>query len=204
MRHDRRQDLLLTLVMLGIALTPAWLLPAPWSTGWGFVVVLLGAPAVWWSWTHAPWQPTPKAELHRVLGRLALTPDMHFCDLGAGDGRLVVAVHRATGAACTGLEAAPLMFVLGWIRTRWTGTARTHIRLADLYQADLTDFDVLYVWGTAYSVSQERFGALAAAALARGARLVSYHHPVAGLTPTWVDAGGLRPLFGYEPDNAQA
>lgn len=199
MRRDRRQDLLLTAVMVGIVLTPGWLLPAPWSMGWLVVTGGLAGPALWWSWSHAPWQPTPDGEWPRVVAALALQPGERFCDLGAGDGRMVLAVRRLTGADCTGIEAAPGMFVMGWLRLALQGDAATRMRFGDLYRADLAPYDVLYVWGTAYSVSQPRFGALAAAATARGARVVSYHHAIHGLQPTRTDDAGQRPLYVYEP-----
>jgi hypothetical protein len=191
----RHRDLLLTAVMLGLALTPAWFVPTWLSVPWQLVFFVVGPLALWHSWHHAPWQPTPRAELDRVLRALALRPESRFCDLGAGDGRLVARVHAATGAECTGLEVSPLLWLVA--SARLAASRRTRARLGDLYRADLSSYDAVYVWGTAYSVDTERFGAHVRTAMRPGARLVSYHHPVHGLVPDRVDEGGQRPLFVY-------
>jgi SAM-dependent methyltransferase len=194
---SRRRDLLLTLVMWGIALTPAWLTPEWLSRPWLVVVGLLGLPAVYYSWRHAPWQPTPAAELPRILKHLDLGPEQTFCDLGAGDGRLLLWVHAATGATCVGIEASPLQYAVARVRLALQGTHHTSVRLGDLYAADLSGFDAVYVWGTAYSVSMPRFGERMRQTLRPGARLVSYHYPVHGLHPHVEDNEGLRPLYMY-------
>lgn len=191
----QHRDLLLTAVMIGLALTPAWFLPAWLSVPWQLVFVIVGPLALWHSWHHAPWQPTPQAELDRVLRALALAPGARFCDLGAGDGRLVARVNAATGADCTGIEVSPLLWLVAHARLLLRPRAR--VRLADLYRFDLSSFDAAYVWGTAYSVDTERFGAHVRRVMRPGARLVSYHHPVHGLVPDHVDVGGQRPLFIY-------
>ena len=191
----RHRDLMLTAVLLGLALTPAWFVP-PWlSLPWQLVFLVVGPPALWYSWHHAPWQPTPKAELDRLLNALDLAPGARFCDLGAGDGRLVARVAAATGADCTGLEIAPLLWLVA--QARLVGVRGARVRFADIYRADLSAYDAVYVWGTDYSVGAPRFGAHVLGAMRPGARLVSYHYPVHGLTPDREDQGGQRPLFVY-------
>ncbi len=197
---SRRRDLLLTSVMVCIGLTPAWLTPAWFSTPWLIAGVCLGIPALYASWRYAPWVPTPSGELPRLLTHLALSPEHAFCDLGAGDGRMVLWVHRATGADCTGVEIAPLQYLVARARLALSGSARVRVLPGDLYRTDLSRFDAVYVWGTAYFVSTPRFGAYVQRALRDGARLVSYHHPVHGLQPAQIDSGGERPIYVYVID----
>lgn len=194
---ERRGDVRLTLVMLAILITPAWFTPAWISLPWQIAVVLGGIPAVLATWQHAPWMPTPRAEADRVIRHLGLRPGKRFCDLGAGDGRMVVRVHRATGADCTGIERTPLLLLAAWVRLALQGGRGARVVPGDLYRADLSRYDTVYVWGTAYSVGTERFGARMREALAPGARLVSYHQPVAGWEPAEVYMGGQRPIYVY-------
>ncbi len=191
----RQRDLLLTAVLLAIGVTPAWFLP-PWlSVPWQLVFLIAGPPALWYSWHHAPWQPTPRAELARLMTALELTSGERFCDLGAGDGRIVAWLHDRTGADCTGIEASPLPWVVALLRLWRRPGAR--VVFGDLYRADLSAYDAVYVWGVAYSVATPRFGAHVRAAMRPGARLVSYHYPVHGMEPVGVDREGQRPLFRY-------
>jgi len=182
-------------VLIGVLLTPAWFLPLWPSRVWQLAVAILGLPALWLAWRHAPWQPTPAAERARILHHLGLTSDQTFADLGAGDGRLVAWVHDATGARALGWEASALPWLVAWLRLLRRPGATVH--LADLYRADLSEVDAAYVWGTAYSVAEPRFGQRMVRALKPGARLLSYHHPVHGLDPVAVDDDGQRPLYVY-------
>ena len=77
------------------------------------------------------------------------------------------------------------------------GDAGTRVRWGDLYRTDLSEFDVVYVWGTAYSVGTDAFAAFAARSLRPGARLVSYHTPIPGWEPVDVDKAGMRPIYIY-------
>ncbi len=193
--RDRRQDLLLSAVMLGLLLTPAWLTPAWFARPWLLVMLLLAAPALALSWWHAPWVPTPADETPRILAALAMQEGECFCDLGAGDGRLVAAVHRTTGVRSRGVEAMPLMYLLA--RWRLAGLAEATVELGDLYRADLGDVDAVYVWGTAYSVSTPGFREFLQSSLPSGARVVAYGRPLEGLEPVRTDRDGQRPLFCY-------
>ncbi len=197
---SRRRDLLLTLVMVCIGITPAWFLPAWLATPWLTIGLLGGLGAAVVSWRYSPWLPTPAEDLGRILTHLALEPHHHFCDLGAGDGRTIVRAQRATGATCTGIELSPIHYLVARVRVAIQGSSRTSVHFGNLYRHDLSPFDAVYVWGTAYLVSTPQFGAYMRQVLRPGCRLVSYHHPVCGLEPVEVDAGGIRPVYVYVVD----
>lgn len=189
--------MLLTATLIGIAMTPAWFAP-PWlAVPWQVAGVLLGVPALVISWRYAPWWPTPSAELPRILECLALEPRHAFCDLGAGDGRMVLWAHRASGATCTGIELAPLPWLVGTLRLSFAGPCARMIR-GDVFRTDLSSYDVLYVWGTDYFSATPRFGRYVRDTLKPGARLVSYQHPIPGLQPARTASGGQRPIYVYE------
>ena len=183
------------MVIVGVVLTPAWLAP-PWlARPWLVLTLLFSIPAIFLSWRFAPWVPTPRAELPRLLRCMELDPSKTFCEIGAGDGRMMVWVHRQTGAQCTGLELSPLMFLVGWVRVAVRRAGR--LRFVDMYKADLSGFDVLYVWGTAYWVGTPEFADYLRGALKPGARLVSYQQPLADWAPDLVDNEGQRPIYVY-------
>lgn len=198
-RQHRRHNLLLTLVMVGVGMTPAWLGPSWLVLPWMVAGVLFGGPAVYYTWRYAPWMPSPAVEVPRIVTALGLGPGQGFCDLGAGDGRLVVAVRRATGARCVGIEAAPLQYLVGRLHLALRGDRDTVLRFGDLHRADLSGFDALYVWGTAYWVATPAFREHLQRTLKPGARVVSYHHRLHGLRPVRVDDSGVRPIYVFVP-----
>jgi SAM-dependent methyltransferase len=189
----RSRDLLQTAVVVAIFLTPAWLTPGWFAAPWAIVVLLVAVPALWLSWTHAPFVPTPPAERARILRLLDLKPGTVFCDLGAGDGRMVVDAARA-GADSFGVELNPLLWAIGRLRV---GLSGGRMQLGDLYGADLRAVDVVYVWGTPYGLHSERFTRFLLDQLPPGARVVSYHTPLEGLGPGTCEGSGERPVWMY-------
>lgn len=191
----RHRDLLQTAVVLGLLLTPAWLLPVPASRAWQAVVLVLAGPALWFTWHHAPWVPTPRHELDRLVAALDVGPGDRVVDLGAGDGRVVRALAERTGAEAVGVEATPLWWLLAQLRTAGQPLATVH--LGDLYRTDLSEADAVYVWGTASSVGTSAFEDHLRSTARPGTRVVSYSTALATWSPGVVDRAGERPMFVY-------
>ncbi len=191
----RQRDLLQSAVVLCIALTPAWLLPSwlmlPWVVG---TLVLVG-PLLWLTWSHGPFVPTPRDDVARIVAAMVQSSGERFVDLGSGDGRMLLAIHQATGASGLGIEGAPALWLWSWLRTlRVQGV---QVRLGDLRKADLSQVDAVYVWGTPYLVGTEAFGDWLRAGLRPGARVVTYGEPLVGWVEETVDGSGVRAVHRY-------
>lgn len=52
----------------------------------------------------APYEPSPPAVVSEMVNLAELTKDDVVYDLGSGDGRVVIAAARASGASCVGIE----------------------------------------------------------------------------------------------------
>jgi SAM-dependent methyltransferase len=193
----RRRDLLQTLVVLGLVATPAWLTPAWFGRPWLLLTLLLVGPSLWLSWWHAPWVPTPPGDLQKISNALGLVSGQRFVDLGAGDGRTLVALAACSGAQGIGIEASPMLYLVGRLRVMASGVSGVQMRWGDLYRAELAEVDAVYVWGTGYSAGTERFSRFLKARCRPGCVVVSYHTPLWGLEPVSVDRSGQRPVFRY-------
>ena len=198
-RAHRARDLLQTTVLVLVALTPAWLLPAGVALPWLAAVSLLAAPALWFTWTGAPWVPTPTDDLDRVVTLLGVGPDDRVVDLGAGDGRVLRHVAAVTGARVAGVEAAPAPWLLGAVRG-WLGGPRVPVRLASRYAPSarlrLAETDAVYLWSTARGVAHPGLPSLLAR-LPPGARVVCYATPLPFWVPEAIDTTGQRPIYRY-------
>jgi SAM-dependent methyltransferase len=72
-------------------------------------------------------------------------PALRFIDLGAGVGSLVAPLARALpGARISGIENAPAVWLLGFIRTR--GIPNCRWRWGDFWKLSLSDYDVVYAF----------------------------------------------------------
>jgi SAM-dependent methyltransferase len=80
----------------------------------------------------------------RLSERLAGLPDdFHFVDLGCGVGSTLVQLARDYPAAhLVGVETAPLVFLLAWLRCLPHGNCQ--VRYRSLWREDLSAFDAVY------------------------------------------------------------
>lgn len=148
------------------AILGLWLGLAPW---WAPInLVLPGAIAIVWLW-HVPpvvffaalillvlvfWNSAfggvplylSNSKTKAVL--LDLLPEkqgFRFVDLGCGLGGPVLDLARRRGdGKFSGIETAPGLFVLAWLRRRLGGPKNAEIRFADMRRLDLGNYDVVY------------------------------------------------------------
>jgi SAM-dependent methyltransferase len=113
-------------------------------------------------------------------------PGQKVVDLGAGDGRVVIAAARLPGVQAVGVEIDPLRCLVanGLIALRGLrGRARVH--WGNMFSFDLSDADVvtLYLWRS----TNKKLAPSLIERLRPGAKVVSHHFAVANWTPVAVD-----------------
>jgi len=151
-----------------------------------------------WNLTlDALWQPTDRATVGRILSLAQVQEGERVVDLGCGDGRIVIAAARDFNAQATGVEIDP--FRVLWARA-WVYLSgikgRARIVWGDMYKFELTQTDVVILF-LSEKANRKLEGKLRRE-LKEGARIVSYFHPLYGLTPAEVGkAARGDPLYLY-------
>ena len=96
----------------------------------------------------APWVPTRSHDIQRVQDLLKLDPWENFLEIGTGDGRIAAAVAKEfPDSKIVGIELAPAMFCVAWIRKFLQGTDNFSVVLWDAFSRDFSHFDAIYVYG---------------------------------------------------------
>jgi SAM-dependent methyltransferase len=143
--------------------------------------VMAGA-ALWLAWTGlvgGMWSPTPGRVVQSMLEVAGLQPGETLYDLGAGDGRVIVAAARA-GANAVGVEIDPLRYHVIRCRLLWLGlSGRARVVRADFFAVDLSGADVVCAYLSQGAVN--RLASKLARELTPGARVVSYRRRL----PEW-------------------
>ncbi len=124
---------------------------------------------------------TPQDVVERMLELAKVTKDDVVCDLGCGDGRIVVTAARRYGCRAVGYDLDLLRVREAAQNAAEHGVAHlVTIEQKDVLKADLTDFSVVTLYmGTelnARLIPQLR-------KLRPGARIVSHEFAIGGLTP---------------------
>jgi hypothetical protein len=184
-------QLLFPLALLGaIGLRlPSWLFLA------GFLILLL----IYWSTfrTQVPYYPSGKRAWDAVAGLLPQDRPVAMVDIGSGLGGLVLELARRRPDSCfSGIEVAPLPWLLSLVRARLAGSRARFMR-GDYESLDLGAYDVVFAY-----LSPAAMSALwrkASAEMRPGALLLSYEFVIEDAAPDFTIApGGRGPvIYGW-------
>jgi hypothetical protein len=94
------------------------------------------------------WVPTPEPVLERMLAMARVTPADLVVDLGAGDGRMVIAAAVKHGARGRGVEFNSVLVEAGRRAARKAGLKKGQVEMvkADLFTADIRDATVVMLY----------------------------------------------------------
>ena len=130
-----------------------------------------------------PYVQTPAPVVEAMLALAEVGPDDVVYDLGAGDGRIVIAAARWRGARGVGIEIDPDLVRQARLAAERAGVAdRVRFETRDLFTADLRAATVVTLYLSPDLNARLRPRLLAE--LRPGARIVSHQFPMADWTPS--------------------
>ena len=93
------------------------------------------------------WVPTPDELVTRMLQLGGVTKNDYVIDLGAGDGKIVIAAAKEFGARGHGIEYNPDMVAHATRRAQAAGVAdRARFEKADIFESDFSKADVITMY----------------------------------------------------------
>ncbi|MCH8237568.1 MAG: class I SAM-dependent methyltransferase [Proteobacteria bacterium] len=125
-----------------VAVALSWRLP-----GWLSLAAFLGLVLVFSNSLRGgvPLYLTNRKTKEALAGLLPKEGGFKLLDLGSGLGGPVTELaRRRPDGHFTGVESAPLLFALSWLRRRLVPRSNTDIRFGDFWSLDLAPYDVVY------------------------------------------------------------
>ena len=145
----------------------------------------------------APWHPLLPGTIRRILRFADVQPGETFCDLGCGEGRVLVTAAKEFSARAIGVEIDPLKVMLARMFARMKGVDdRVQIVRGNMFDFDPSTADVLYLYLTHQAV--DRLFPEILKKLKPSVKIVSYRFCLRGMTPEKVSAD--KTLFLYQLD----
>ena len=147
--------------------------------------------------TRVPFYPSPVA-VQEAVAKLLPAHALQFVDIGSGFGGLVCALAgRRPDAGFTGVELAPLPWLVSVLRARWRLRNVRFLR-SDYVQLDLSRFDVVFAYLS--PAAMPALWAQAQAQMVPGSLLLSYEFEIAAAPPPAIElpqGEGRGPLYGW-------
>jgi cyclopropane fatty-acyl-phospholipid synthase-like methyltransferase len=143
-----------------------------------FFVKIFGYMYTYFFW-GAIYVPTEKERVKKMVEFLEIKPSQAVVDLGAGDGRLLIALAKA-GAKAYGYEVDPFLVTSARKNIKQAGLeGKAFIYCKNLWSQDLNNFDAVVVFGMRHMM--KRLEKKFERELKPGAKIVSNYFTL----PTW-------------------
>jgi cyclopropane fatty-acyl-phospholipid synthase-like methyltransferase len=114
-------------------------------------IIGLAYPLLFWG---AIYVPTSEKRVEQMIGLLDLNSAHKAADLGAGDGRLVIAFAKL-GIESHGYEINPFLVLLGRKNIKKAGLEnKAFMHFKNLWQEDLKGFDVITLYGMRHMMAR--------------------------------------------------
>jgi len=145
----------------------------------------------------APWVPTRKKDLPRILKLADLQADEIFYDLGCGDGKVVAYLAKNTKAKTIGIELAFPFYLVCKMRQLFYRNKNLKIKFKNLLKKNLSNANVVYLFARSPETLNKGFKQKLEHELKPGARVISYAFPFPGWIPTIVSKPNKNDITIY-------
>ena len=145
-----------------------------------------------------PSKPTDPDRIRKALKLAGLQPNETLYDLGAGDGRVLLIAVKEFDSNAVGIEIGPIQCALIWLRIIASGVGnKIKILWKNFYKTDLSDADVLFIYGTSREVI--KLAPYLKQQMKPGSRLVSISADFPEWEPSVFDDEGLIFIYDMPP-----
>ena len=140
-----------------------------------FLLPLIGTLA-YGALKFAPWVPCFNQDLPRIFKHAKLNPNKVFYDLGSGTGKTLFYANKNFNSYAKGIEVAIPFYVYSKIKQLISGNKKIQIKFGDFYKNDISDADVVYLYGMNNTLHKKLQDKLQKE-LKKGAKVISYAFP---------------------------
>ena len=159
------------------------------------VLIILAGMVVLPIFSGAPWHPLLPGTIRRILNFAEIKQGETICDLGCGEGRVLVTAAKEYSARGVGIEIDPIKVGLARMLARFKNVdQQVKIIRGNIFEFDPQDADVVYLYLTHQAM--DRLFPEILKKLKPTVRIVSYRFCIRGMTPEKVSAD--KTLFLYQ------
>lgn len=154
--------------------------------------------------SFAPWVPTRRRDIERIINLANPKSTDVFYELGCGDGRVTVALAKKTGIKTIGLEIAWPLVLICLVKKLFARLPNLEFKNCNIFKENLSRADIIYFFGMPDKIKGKLKGKMEKD-LRPGTRIISNAFPVEGWTPIIVDQPepNRTTIYLYEAPQSQ-
>ena len=172
-----------------------------WQLFFTIIITIVAVIVVWQTWQgrrFGPYVPSNMKMLRRALQELSPTPADRFVDIGSGDGRAVIVAAKQFHLQADGIEISPVLCWWATVRTWLAGVrSRTKIICGDLYQLNLSNYSIIYIFGLPANIQTKVYEKLRRECKP-GTHIISYSFSLPQQSPIKVLQDRWRKIMIYQ------
>ena len=111
------------------------------------IVFLFLLSSAYAGFVFAPWLPTRRKDIERLKKLADLKPGQIFYDLGCGTSQVVMEMSKVKGSKAKGVELVLPLFLYCQLK-KIISKAQAKFYWKNLFKMDISDADVIYLFGT--------------------------------------------------------
>jgi cyclopropane fatty-acyl-phospholipid synthase-like methyltransferase len=143
----------------------------------------------------APWHPLLPHTIRRILNFAEIRSGETICDLGCGEGRVLITAAKEYSAKAVGVEIDPIKVGLARLLAKFKKVdGQVSVSHGNIFNFDPSDADVVYLYLTHQAM--DKLFPEVLKKLKPTVRIVSYRFCVRGMTPEKISTD--KTLFLYQ------
>ncbi len=143
--------------------------------------------------SFAPWVPTSKKDIQRIIDISQIKEGQIIYDLGCGIGTVVFEITKQLPVSAVGFERAwPLFLVCLWRKKLGAFKGTPNFEFGNFFKKDISKADIIYIFGMPDKILKKLKPKMEKE-LKKGTKVVSYVFPIEGWRESKIDKISGRP-----------
>lgn len=161
------------------------------------ILLILMIPTAYAATIGAPIAVTSKNGIRKIAEKLKLKPGDNFYELGAGTGRVMIGIAKASNAKVIGFELSPIFYWITLINLKINKVKNYKLYFKNFFTVDLNEADAVFCFLMPKTL--EKIKKKFQTELKPGTRIISYAFAINGWAPFAVIKEDRElPIYFYE------
>lgn len=155
------------------------------------IILVLLAPTAYAAIIGAPFVATSKTRIKEIIRIAEIKPGDNFYELGAGTGKMMIAISKISKANVIGFELSPIFYFIALLNLKINRIKNSKLYFKNFYKANLKKADIVYFF--LMPKTMERLKEKFEKELSPETKIISYAFEIDGWKPYAIIKDNKKP-----------